>query len=77
MHGNGRRFSKRVENTLGKGEIALYEQFLPFQRCLQKPRIAYKGLMVYGDVTSSKNNDRAEESAEKDQNVLVYRLILM
>ena len=27
---NGRKFSKRVENTLGKGEIARYEQFLLF-----------------------------------------------
>ena len=27
---NGRNFLKRVENTEGKGEIALYEQFLLF-----------------------------------------------
>ena len=27
---NGREFSKRVENTLRKGEIACYEQFLLF-----------------------------------------------
>ena len=27
---NGRKFSKRVENTVGKGEIARYEQFLHF-----------------------------------------------
>ena len=25
---NGRKFDKRVENTVGKGEIALYNQFL-------------------------------------------------
>ena len=25
---NGRKFSKQVENTVGKGEIAHYEQFL-------------------------------------------------
>ena len=25
---NGRKFSKRVKNTMLKGEIALYEQFL-------------------------------------------------
>ena len=30
---NGRKFSKRVENTVGKGEIALYEQFLLFPHC--------------------------------------------
>ena len=28
--GNGRKLSKRVENTVGKGEIARYEQFLLF-----------------------------------------------
>ena len=33
---NGRKFSKRVENTVGKGEIALYEQFLLFSQCFQK-----------------------------------------
>ena len=27
---NGRKLSKRVENTVGKGEIARYEQFLLF-----------------------------------------------
>ena len=30
---NGRKFSKRVENTMGKGEIARYEQFLLFPQC--------------------------------------------
>ena len=34
---NGRKFSKRVENTVGKGEIACYEQFLLFPQCFQKP----------------------------------------
>ena len=28
---NGRKFSKRVENTVGKGAIAHYEQFLIFR----------------------------------------------
>ena len=27
---------KRVENTVGKGEIARYEQFLLFPKCLQR-----------------------------------------
>ena len=27
---NGRKFYQRVENTVGEGEIARYEQFLPF-----------------------------------------------
>ena len=33
---NGRKFSKWVENTVGKGEIARYEQFLLFPQCFQK-----------------------------------------
>ena len=31
-----RTFSKRVENTVRKGEIARYEQFLLFPQCFQK-----------------------------------------
>ena len=33
---NGRKFSKRVENTVGKGEIARYMQFFLFPLCFQK-----------------------------------------
>ena len=33
---NVRKFSKRVENSVGKGEIARYEQFLLFPQCFQK-----------------------------------------
>ena len=33
---NGRKFSKWAENTVGKGEIARYEQFLLFPQCFQK-----------------------------------------
>ena len=33
---NGRKFAKRVENTVGKGKIARYEQFLLSPRCFQK-----------------------------------------
>ena len=33
---NGRKFSKRVENTVGKGQIAHYEQFVLFPQCFQK-----------------------------------------
>ena len=33
---NGRRFSKWVENTVGKEEIACYEHFLLFPQCLEK-----------------------------------------
>ena len=33
---NGKKLSKRVENIVGKGEIARYEQFLLFPQCFQK-----------------------------------------
>ena len=33
---NSRKFSKHIENTVGKGEIARYEQFLLFPQCFQK-----------------------------------------
>ena len=36
LDGNGGKFSKRVEDTMGKGEIARNEQFLLFAKCFQK-----------------------------------------
>ena len=33
---NGRKFSKLLENTVGKGEIACNELFLLFPQCFQK-----------------------------------------
>ena len=33
---NGKKLSKKEENTEGKGEIAHYEQFLLFLQCFQK-----------------------------------------
>ena len=33
---NGRKFWKRAENRVGKGETAHYEQFLFFSQCFQK-----------------------------------------
>ena len=33
---NGRKLSKWVENIVGKGEIARYEQFLLFSQCFQR-----------------------------------------
>ena len=37
---NGRKLFKQVENTVGKGEIARYEQFLLFPSVFQKTSIA-------------------------------------
>ena len=34
---NGRKYSKLVENNMGKGEIACHEQFLLFTQRFQKP----------------------------------------
>ena len=46
---NGRKLSKWVENPVGKGEIAHYEQFLLFPQCFQKPCFpgASKGVIVW------------------------------
>ena len=33
---SGRKLCKQVENTVRKGEIARYEQFLLFPQCFQK-----------------------------------------
>ena len=51
---NNRKFSKRAENTVGKGEIALYEQFLLFPQCFQKACFAgtSKGVIVLEWVNS-------------------------
>ena len=35
---NARKFSKWVENTVGKGEIALIEAFFPFPTVFSVPR---------------------------------------
>ena len=46
---NGRKLSKQVENTVGKGETARYEQFLLFPQCFQKVCFpgASKGVVVW------------------------------
>ena len=46
---NGRKLSKQVENTVGKREIAHYEQFLLFPQCFQKACFpeASKGVIVW------------------------------
>ena len=46
---NSRKLSKWVENTVGKGEIARYEQFLLFPQCFPKACFpeASKGVIVW------------------------------
>ena len=55
---NSRKFSKQVENTVGKGEIACYEQFLLFPQCFQKACFqgASKCVIVWEWVNSLLNN---------------------
>ena len=65
---NGRMFSKQVENTVGKGEIARYEQFLLFPQCFQKTDVLqthtnkglfWKGLKVNLIILASQNSPPA------------------
>ena len=46
---NGSKLSKRVENTVGNGEITRYEQFLLFPQCFYKACFpeASKGVIVW------------------------------
>ena len=46
---NSIKFFKWVENSVGKGEIARYEQFLLFPQCFQKACFsgASKGVVVW------------------------------
>ena len=46
---NSRKLSRRVENTVGKGEIACYELLLLFPQCFQKACFpgASKGVAVW------------------------------
>ena len=46
---NGRKLSKQVENTMGKGEIARHKKFLFFPQCFQKACFpgASKGVIVW------------------------------
>ena len=55
---NGRKLSKLVENTVGKGEIARYKQFLLFPQCFQKACFpgASKGVIVWEWVNLSSAN---------------------
>ena len=60
---NGKKLSKRVENTVGKGEIARYEQFLLFPQCFQKACFpgASKGVVVWEWVNSFKEKKKEKK----------------
>ena len=63
----GRKLSKPVENTVGKGEIARYEQFLLFQQCFQKACFAgvSKGVIVWEWVNPFPNDNFLDSSKLK------------
>ena len=54
---NGSKLSKWVENIVGKGQIACYEQFLLFPQCFQIACFpgASKGVIVWEWVKTFKN----------------------
>ena len=55
---NGRKLSKQLESTVGKGEIARYEQNLLFPQCFQKTCFleVSKGVIVWEWVNSLPHN---------------------
>ena len=59
---NGSKLSKWVENIVGKGEIARYEQFLLFPQCFQKACFpgASKGVSVWEWVNTQQNFRHAQ-----------------
>ena len=67
FHENSRKFSKRVENTVGKGEIASYEQFLLFPQHFQKACLpgASTGVIVWEWVYSLPNDKTLDMSKFK------------
>ena len=63
----GGYLSKRVENTVGKGKIARYKQFLLFPQCFQKACFpgASKGVIVWEWVNSSPDDKILDQSKFK------------
>ena len=76
---NGRKLSKQVENTVGKGEIAHYEQFLLFPQCFQTACFsgASKGVIVWEWVNWVKFEVNGfytlEVTACKDLHLKIYK----
>ena len=55
---NGGKFSKRVENTVGKGEIARYEQFLLLPQCFKSLKLqTLKNQGLFGKELNSRFNN--------------------
>ena len=78
---NGRKFSKSEENTVGKGEIARYEQFLFFPKCFQNSSIAdtQKPGLIWERVnplTDDKILDQTKLKAFVDDKLNVTKMII-
>ena len=67
-------YPKQVENTVGKGEIARYEQFLLFPHCFQKACFpgASKSVIVWEWVY-----DRATENIKPSQTAPMCMLVFL
>ena len=63
---NGRKFSKRVDNTVGKGEVAFYEQFLCFPVFSRQQTCINMGL--YGKGLTNLKNKLFENIVGKVEN---------
>ena len=58
---NSRKFIQRVENIVGKGEIACYRQFLLFPQCFQRLKLqTSKPGLVWERIKSRDYVDLAE-----------------
>ena len=66
----GRKSSERIENTVGKGEIAHYEQFLLFPQCFQKTCTA--DTLKPGLVWERVKNIVGKEEIARNQQFLLY-----
>ena len=78
---NGRQLSRWVENTVGKGEIARYEQFVLFPKCFLKAYFpgASKGVIVWEWVNSLPNNkslDWFKLKAFADDKLIVAKMMI-
>ena len=71
---NSRKLFKPVENNVGKGEIARYEQFLLFPQCFQKACFpgAPKGVIVWKWVKRKKLAEKEGLKLKKPREVWKY-----
>ena len=61
---NNRKFSKWVENTVGKGEIARHEQFLLFPQCFQKAcYLVQIERNFFDDILKCNKNEKKEKKS--------------